>query len=89
MSNEIHDEVVLQKVREVIGDLVAAGTPPIVVAYSLVYSAVELGLLVESDAKRVLSTLLGAMALATQKAVPDSNDGAEADCDVPRGVTRQ
>lgn len=89
MRNEIHDEAVLQTIRGAVGELIADGTLPIVVAYSLVYSAVELGLHVEADAKRVLSTLLGAMALATQNAVPDSDDDGELNSPAPSGVTKQ
>ena len=71
MKPEIHDNSVMQRVRGLVGELLEDDTPPISIAYALVYVAVEFGLQVEPDARRVLSTLQGAMACSTADAVPE------------------
>jgi len=88
---EIEDEAVMDRVRQLVGELLEDDVSPIVIAYAMTYVATELGLRVEPDARRVLSTLLATMAHAASSAVPDETelDAVPGSGPAPARVTKQ
>lgn len=91
MRPEVENEKVMGRVRSLVRELLQDEVPPIVISYALAYIAAEFGLHAESDARRVLPTLLGAVARATAEAVPheEQQEATPQEERMPGGVTRQ